>query len=187
MRVFVAFDLPDKIKEKIIDLKQLISGRTGKIRLVTNDNMHITIKFLGDQPSSTVNRIVEILSDESEMHSPFMVTLSRVGVFKNFVNPRVLWLGEDNKEYVNMSRKINEKLDIFRPSDNEPFCHLTIGRMKWIGKDELLDVLKLTKSFLKENKLSFGINNFYLYESRLNPKGAVYRKIEKFNLRWKDG
>ncbi len=183
MRVFVAFDLPNDIKEKIIDLEQLISGRTRRIRLVTNDNMHITIKFLGDQPSGAVNRIIEVLKDESKMHSPFMVTLNRAGVFKNFVSPRVLWLGEDNKEYINMSRKINEKLDMFRPSNNEPFCHLTIGRMKWIDKDELLDVLKLAKSFLKENKLIFEVNNFYLYESKLNPKGAVYNKIEKFSLR----
>jgi len=183
MRVFVAFDLPDSTKSKILDLEGLIKKKTKRIRLTPEDNLHITIKFLGEQPFTAVNRIVEVLNEESKRHAPFRVTLNRVGVFKNFTNPRVLWLGEDNTEYVNMSQDINEKLDIFRPSDNEPFCHLTIGRMKWIEKDELLEILKITRSFLEENNLSFVVNNFYLYESKLNPKGAVYKRIEKFSLR----
>ncbi len=183
MRVFVAFDIPDITKSKILDLGQLIRKRTKKVRLVPEDNLHITIKFLGEQPFTAVNRIVEILGEESERHAPFRVTLDKVGVFKDFVNPRVLWLGEENSDYINMSFSINEKLDIFRPSDNEPFCHLTIGRMKWIEKDELLDVLKIARAFLAENTLSFDVSSFYLYESKLNPKGAVYKRIEKFDLR----
>ncbi len=183
MRVFVAFDLPNSIKSRILDLEQLIKKRTRRVRLTPEDNLHITIKFLGDQPFPAVNRIVEVLNEASKEHAPFRVTLDRAGVFKDFVNPRVMWLGEDNRAYVDMSRNINEKLDIFRPSDNEPFCHLTIGRMKWIEKEELLDVLKMAESFLKNNELSFDVQSFYLYESKLNPKGVVYRKIEKFDLR----
>ncbi len=183
MRVFIAFNIPDNTKSKILDLEQLIKKKTKRIRLTPEDNLHITIKFLGEQPVSTVSKIIEFLNEESKKYLPFKVKLDRVGIFKDLISPRVLWLGENNNDYVDMSFRINKRLDIFRPSDNKLFCHLTIGRIKLIEKNELLDVLKMAKAFLKENELSFEVSNFYLYESKLNPKGAVYRKIEKFNLR----
>ncbi len=183
MRVFVAFDLPDSVKSKILKLESMIKKKSKRIRLVGSDNMHITLKFLGEQPYQAVNRIIELAGEVARVHSPFEINLNRAGVFKDLVNPRVLWLGEENGEYVNITNDINEKLDIFRLSDNSPFCHLTIGRMKWIEKGEVLDVLRLCRDFLNREKIGFSVNSFYLYESILSPKGAVYKKIEKFSLR----
>ena len=183
MRVFLAFDLPDSVKSKILSLEEMIRERSKRIRLVGRSNMHITLKFLGEQPYQAVNRIVELTEEVAKRHSPFKINLDRAGVFKDLVNPRVLWLGEENGKYVNISNEINEKLDIFRLSDNTPFCHLTIGRMKWIERGEVLDVLRLCRDFLNREEVGFSVNSIYLYESILNPKGAIYKKIEKFNLR----
>ncbi len=183
MRVFVAFDIPDSVKSKVLELERLIGEKSKRIRLVGRDNMHITLKFLGEQPYQAVNRIVELAREVAEQHSHFNINLNRAGVFKDLVNPRVLWLGEENGEYVKISSDLNEKLDIFRPSDDTPFCHLTIGRMKWIERGEVLSVLRLCRDFLNRERVDFRVDSFYLYESILSPKGAMYKKIEKFSLR----
>jgi len=183
MRLFIAFDIPDDIKNKILDLEREILKKTTRIRLIGKDNMHITLKFMGEQPFTTLEGIVSILTEEVKKHSHFYINLERAGIFKDLLSPRVLWLGEDNEKYNKISKALNEKLDIFRPSDNDPFCHLTIGRIKRIDKRELLDVLKICNNFLKNTSIGFEVKDFYLYESKLQPKGAIYKKIEKFNLR----
>ncbi len=179
----MAFDLPIDVKSKIVELEDVIRKKTKRIRLTGEDNLHITIKFMGEQPFAAVNRITEILGEESKKYESFTINLSKAGVFKDLMNPRVLWLGEDNGSYNRISNGLEEKLGIFRPSDNEPFCHLTIGRIKWIEREELVSVLRICNDFVKKEDLTFKVMDFYLYESRLSKGGAVYKKIEKFSLR----
>ncbi len=185
MRVFVAFDIPEDIKEKILRLEKEISKITKRIRLTTKPNMHITVKFLGEQPSQSVNRIVDILKSGAEGFGGFRISLNRAGVFKSLENPSVLWLGEYNPIFEKFSSLINKELDIFRKPDNKPFCHLTVGRMKNISKEDVIEALRVSSDFVKSNDLSFEVEGFYLYESKLYKKGAEYKKLEKFMFKEK--
>ncbi|WP_022670900.1 RNA 2',3'-cyclic phosphodiesterase [Hippea alviniae] len=185
MRVFVAFDIPENIKEKILELEKEIARITKRIRLTAKPNMHITVKFLGEQPSQSVNRIVEILKGNSEKFDRFRISLNKAGVFKSLENPSVLWLGEFNSIFESISNTINKELEIFRKADNKPFCHLTIGRMKGISKEEIIEALRVSSDFAKSNDLSFEVEGFYLYESKLYKKGAEYNKLEKFMFKEK--
>jgi 2'-5' RNA ligase len=96
MRCFVAIDLPEHIKARIFHeieiLKQqgLVSGK-----FVEKENLHLTLKFLGELTEKQIKDIGEKLSEIS--FNKFKVSLSEIGVFpdKNFV--KVLWVGLETK------------------------------------------------------------------------------------------
>ncbi|WP_035589437.1 RNA 2',3'-cyclic phosphodiesterase [Hippea jasoniae] len=182
MRLFVALEVSESIIQQIGLLQKKIAQITDKIRPVALKNMHITLKFLGEQLPQAVDRIAEIINDNVNK-KPVAIRLDKAGVFKNLKHPQVLWLGEENKQFEDFALKLSNELDVFRPSDNKPFCHLTIGRMKYIKQKDLLDVLKLCRDFVSENNLNFVADSIGLFESRLKKSGAEYRLIKKFNFK----
>ncbi|AEA33224.1 RNA 2',3'-cyclic phosphodiesterase [Hippea maritima] len=183
MRLFIAFDIPDAIKEVVWELEKGLSKLTDRVRFTPKENMHLTVKFMGEQPDFALIKIKELLSSEVNKHACFKIRFDKAGVFKDIQHPNVLWLGEENPEFERIAATLNKELEIFRRPDNKPFCHLTIGRVKYIKADDLLEAIKFCRDFLKNNELSFMVDTLYLYESKLFKSGAVYRKIEKFHLK----
>lgn len=183
MRIFLSIDIPDEVKAQLANLEKNL-GQYGKnVRFTPVNNLHITVKFLSEQPDFAIGKIKNILAEQIPTTCLFSVHLNKCGVFPNLNNARVLWIGEDNNNFVQFAESVNKNLNIFRMQENKPFCHMTIGRIKKIGKIEILDIIRRCKAFLEEERVIFSVTGVSLYKSELLREGAKYTKIDEFKLK----
>jgi len=175
MRLFVAVDIDDLIRDRIKPLLAELSGING-IKAVEPENLHITLLFLGEVTESRVSKIEENLSEID--FEPFRISFERVGAFPNLNSPRVVWIGvREGGELTSLANNVYERLKKlgFR-RDKEFRAHLTVGRVKR-KNPEVSEVIK------KHSSESFGemeVKSFSLKESILTPKGPIYRDLRVF-------
>ena len=183
MRVFLAIDIPFNIKKQIVKIEEKLKVYSKIMRLMPVENMHITVKFLGEQNDFSVGKIKEIVKDVCLHRQQFKICLNKSGLFGGIRNPKILWLGAQNEYFSKLSEIVHKKLNIFRMENNKPVCHITIGRIKSMQPKEAVEVLNICDDFVKRSSLCFHISDIYLYESNLLRSGAKYKKMEKFKLK----
>ena len=176
MRLFIAIEIPEEIKDYLCVIQREIIDSKNKIRLVNKDSMHLTLKFLGEvQPDK-----VEILNKNLKeiQFKPFSVNLDAIGVFPSEDYIRVVWAGLKPEERVlELQKNIDESLKKLFRKEKDFRPHLTIARVKYIeDKKRFVDKLKQIKV---DNK-KIEVNNFKLVKSTLTPKGPVYDEVESF-------
>ena len=160
MRAFIADDLPE-------DIKEIVYKRTPKfygIKYVKKQNLHITLKFLGDVDDNKINFYKKIL--DSTNLNEIQVRLTNFGFFpsKNFI--KVVWVGvEGDFSVVN-------KLDV---KDFVP--HITVGRVKRKLEKEEIEKFEKVKF---DNE--FEIRYLTIYKSTLTSTGPIYEVIKRYNL-----
>jgi len=175
MRVFIAIDLPDSIKDRIYQEIKNIKGVRGKF--VEKENLHITLKFLGELQPNLVEKIKKEL--EIIKFQKFEIEVYGFGNFNN----RVLWFGikrgyekimELKNEIDNILKKFN-----FMP-DNEFHPHITILRIKEIlSKEDYYHTLEKLKN-VEIGK--FLVESFSLKQSILRSEGPLYLDIKRYQL-----
>ncbi|MFX1379652.1 MAG: RNA 2',3'-cyclic phosphodiesterase [Promethearchaeota archaeon] len=187
IRTFIAIELKDnETIEKINLFSQRLKQNQPKIKIVEPENLHITMKFLGDIPEHLAPKIYKILQEEINekqfQGKEFKYHLKGVGQFNKF---SVLWIKlVGNIQFLqNVKDSIEEylldKLKIERDKRSEFKPHLTIGRLKK-GKInyKTFDTLK---NLINQNKdLEFGVFNISqvkLKKSQLTPKGPIYSDL----------
>lgn len=178
MRLFIAIFLPKEILDYLKDIQNgLKKELPAKINWVAKKNIHYTLKFLSNVDEKKVNLIKERLSKIN--FSLFKITLDKIGAFPNEEFIRVIWIGLNSKELIDLQKLIDyELLDLF-PREQEFVAHLTLGRVKNIlDKEKFKKNLKVTI----ENK-EFEINEFCLVKSELHKEGPKYEILERFKLR----
>ncbi len=176
MRLFIAIEIPEEIKDYLCGLQQEIVDSKNKIRLVNKDNMHLTLKFLGEvQP----NNLDDIKNNLKEIDfEPFSVVLDTIGVFPSESYIRVIWVGlKPEEQILELQKNIDENLKKLFKKEKDFKPHLTIARVKYIeDKKQFVDKLKQIKV---DNK-KIEVNNFKLVKSTLTPKGPVYEELGVF-------
>jgi 2'-5' RNA ligase len=94
VRLFVAINLPDALRQAAFDasapLREAVPRGVG---WVVPERLHLTVKFLGEQPESVVDPLAAALAEVAALHSQLSLELEGVGAFPNFRRPRVVWLG----------------------------------------------------------------------------------------------
>ena len=167
MRLFVGVPIPEGIKEKIANCQKKLSG---DISLVSLENLHFTLKFLGEVPETKVNSISGRLSIIAKQHNQFTVSIKRVGSF-----PRVIWAGAESNELLSLTADIQDSLaDIRKENYDTIKLHLTIARIR-SGRVSV-------QSFANEDFGSFVVDRFVLYQSVLKRTGPEYGAIREFRL-----
>ncbi len=182
-RLFIAIKIlpSDKLSTTLFVLKDALSGE--KIKWVDAQNLHLTIKFLGDTQTAQVAEISNQLNAIANKHSVFDIELSQLGIFKNFKRPRVLWAGIKTSNYLHyLHNDIDDQLSVlgFEQEQRDFKPHLTLGRMKFIN-----DIPNLKEQILKNAQTYFQkstIKEFYLIESVLSKTGPTYYVNKSFSL-----
>jgi 2'-5' RNA ligase len=148
------------------------------------ENLHVTLKFLGEVPPDGVDRIARLLDASSRGIDPFDMAVEGAGAFPSLRAPRVLWVGV--REPLELVGKLHENIESALsgagfPREGRPFHpHVTIGRARGVlppGWGE-----KYARAFVGKD---FGVvraASFQLYESRLSPGGAMYAVLRRFPL-----
>jgi 2'-5' RNA ligase len=185
MRIFIAVELNSEVKNKINEVVSSIKNYNLPVKWVEKDNLHITLKFLGEVKENKINDLTKLLKNEVEKNNRFTLKVEGLGAFPNNKKPRVIWVGTtDGKDKIcDIAQKLEESLpkNGFGKKEEKPFSsHITIGRVKEVGKlSDFSTVLP------KLDNLSFGVvevNSINLMKSALTPKGPIYEVVAKISL-----
>ena len=179
IRTFIAIELPEKIIYTIKKVQEEIKSYGLKIRWVRPENIHLTLKFLGDTKAADTENVARAVSESVTDYPPISLAVKGIGVFPGIKRPRVIWLGVSNQLDVltTFQKTLDEKLEaIGFPKEKRPFRgHLTLGRIKSkIDPKTLNDALKEFTRFESEHFLA---DRIILYKSDLKPNGPVYTKL----------
>ncbi len=167
MRCFIAIDIPEGIKKEIIKIQNQLPAFSGK--KIEPENLHLTLKFLGEINEKTLSEIRERLNQVKL--SPFEAEIDSIGMFPY----RIIWLSLKNCE--KLQREIDDKLTGLFEKEERFMSHLTIARIKEIkNKEEFSEELKR----IKIQKMKFNVNEFNLKKSILTKQ--IYENIEVYNL-----
>ena len=181
IRAFIAIPLPDEIIVTLAEIVKDLKSCLPKVSWVKPDNIHLTIKFLGNISEEKVLKIRQIMEKSCLGIAPFFLFGSGLSVFPNIKRARVIWVGV--KGDVSLLKTIHYTLDEglkslgFVKEDRSFTPHLTLGRIKKIINERvLIDVIKKYKNF---STSSFKVKEIVLFKSELHPKGAVYTPLER--------
>ena len=189
IRAFIAVDLTDEIRtcldQVITQLRKSLENIP--VRWVPAENIHLTLKFLGDVSVSNLDMLKEILQTEVGAHHPFDFSVGGLGSFPSTRQPRVLWVGvEAPPELSVIQRGIEgamERLGYAR--EDKPFSpHLTIGR---VSRNATAKDVHMISGVLETTRVGFlgatNVAQIHLYRSDLKPSGAIYSRVYSAALR----
>lgn len=187
IRAFICFKLPGRIISSIRGLQKSMHNSGLQVRWVRPENIHLTIKFLGNIRVSDINDIEIAVQETAVNFSPLLLSAGGAGVFPNIRKPRVIWTGIEGqrKELVDLQKMLAEKLGcIGFPKETRPFKgHLTIGRLK--GR---VDSRKLAENISRVNSFTtkqFFCDRIFLMQSELKPSGPIYSRLMSEPLGWR--
>jgi RNA 2',3'-cyclic 3'-phosphodiesterase len=175
-RLFLAIDPPVEIRNLIYS----ICRGPESVKWVKEDQIHLTVRFIGDADGHLLD---DICSNLSELVSPaFTLKMRGVGHFPPHGEPKVLWAGiDDSPLLIKLYGKINKSLlDCGIERDQRKFApHITLGRNKGGPSQAIAEYLLRNTRFKSD---LFNVNQYHLYSSRLTPKGAIHEKLASFLL-----
>ena len=180
-RGFIAIDI--NVTPNILKFLKDITNSNADVKLVEPQNIHITLKFLGDVPEDKINDIEQIMKYSVKEIEPFTIKLSETGVFPNQNYIRVVWIGIKNAETIEtISRSIDERLSQlgFKKEKRGFSAHLTIGRVKTAKNKQLL--LKAIEDYKDFEFSTQDVNSIKLKKSDLTSKGPIYTTLKEVKL-----
>ncbi len=194
MRLFVALDIDDDIRERITRFLDGVRGFAPDVRWVRPESLHVTLKFIGDKPVEAGEEIKSALFEVTA--GSFEISFRGYGFFPGEKASRVFWIGiESGPQLTNLARAVDESMmRLGIPGEDHAFSpHLTLARGgggSRSPKRQEADRPNQRFARLQErlgamSTLEFGTmtaREFFLYESKLARGGSLYTKIAKFGL-----
>ena len=191
VRAFIAIELPLPIRQALSTIEEQIQARAGAaarkaIRWVPTENMHLTLKFLGEVSAGNVQALAHMLHSEASRHSPFRFSVGGLGAFPNLRRPRIIWIGmEAPSELSNLQKAIDsETRHLGYPAEERPFSpHLTLGRISQNARPEEISLVAHVLGDLTVETIGqVQTSQVHLFRSDLRPAGAVYTRLFSFDL-----
>lgn len=185
MRLFVALELDEKAQALLADCQQRLAELDRMVRWVRPEQIHLTLKFLGEVPDAQAVQVARAL-DGLAAHQPFEFQIEGLGTFGSPHSPRVIWVGVrmPNPALTALQDDCERALaDLGFPPQGRAFKpHLTLGRVKdpRAGRDVAAAV---TRAHAREaGPLAQQADHVILFESILRPQGSQYIATHKVML-----
>jgi RNA 2',3'-cyclic 3'-phosphodiesterase len=194
MRLFVALDIDDAIRERITRFVEGVRNFAPDARWVKPETLHVTLKFIGEQPDASLEKIKYALSavqaDATE------INFRGFGFFPTAKTARVFWIGiEAGRQLEALAASIDDQMPAFGVAKEDRLFspHLTLARgasgsgsphwRKEDGSNRAFHRLQEKLSALPTPEFgSMTPREFFLYQSQLSPKGSKYTKLASFAL-----
>jgi RNA 2',3'-cyclic 3'-phosphodiesterase len=182
LRVFIAIEIPLEIKKAIVvKIANMHNGTGHAVRWVPTENIHLTLKFLGETSLANVELLSQALQAECDQHAPFAITVSGLGCFPNSHHPRIIWIGLNIPPELN---RLQHRLETATARmgyaiEDKPFSpHLTIGRIREQATSAELNNIHSALEKLHVGSLgTFTVQAVHLFKSDLKPAGPVYTSL----------
>ncbi len=194
MRIFIALDIDDAIRQRMQRFMEGVSGFAPEARWVRPESLHVTLKFIGEKPIESVEEIKRSLSGIRA--ESIEITFRGYGFFPTAKAARVFWVGiESGPQLASLAQAVDEATSTLGiPKEDHPFtAHLTLARgggrsgapsrRKDDGPNK--NFHRLLEKLAARPTPEFGTmaaHEFFLYQSQLSPGGSRYTKIARFAL-----
>lgn len=187
MRVFIAMDIDEVIREDLADLLSELRGRAdvrkGDVKWVNPSNVHLTLKFIGETKDAGVVEICNITKEVASRHGRFDIDVEGVGSFGG-KSARVLWVGagESCEELLGLQEELEEELASGGwPKETRKYsAHLTLCRVK--NPKAGFKLAELAEEY-KDFKLgTMPGESICVYQSELTPSGPIYTLLGRYEL-----
>ncbi len=181
MRTFIAVEMPNDVKKVIGNYIDSIQGSFKGVKWILPQNLHLTIKFLGDVKESDLKNLSDCVAKVSSDFNPFIMGLSDIGFFPSRNNLRVIWIGADGgaDNLLDLFHELEhclEKLGFDREARTfSP--HLTVGRVKRHKK------INMPENMPEFKTIDFEVKSIAVIKSTLTPQGPIYEKLFKGEFR----
>ena len=187
MRVFIAIDIDEQIREALGDLQQqLVSGadiKKGDVKWVNPENIHLTLKFLGEIKDQQIVEVCNIARDVAAGHKSFELAIESVGHFGGRT-ARVLWVGagQGNKNLLELQKDLDSQLARAGwPEETREFAgHLTLCRIRNPKAGIILAQISRDYEDIKLGVIS--ADSVSVYQSQLTPAGPAYTLLGNYKL-----
>lgn len=180
VRCFISVDVEEsELLNALVSVQDDLRSTGADLKLVVRDNIHITMRFLGDIDERLVKKVKDFIGGVE--FSPFRVELRGVGVFPHLRRPRVVWVGLD--EGVEGLSKVYKEVESglidlgFRPESRGFSPHITLARVR-SGRDKTALIERL-KGHADDGFGGFLVECIKLKKSVLTPKGPIYSTLSE--------
>lgn len=188
LRAFIAIEIPLEIRKAVYKATaSLQKGIGSAVRWVPIENLHLTLKFLGDVSPTNVEMLSQMLRVEAGLFPCFDLRLHGLGSFPNLKRPRVIYIGVQapatfealQRGIESASRKLGYE------SEERGFSpHLTIGRVRQNATAAEQQTIRRTLQETRIDSLGTArVDSVHLYKSDLKPAGSVYTRLYTALLR----
>ena len=195
MRLFTALDIDDAIRERIARFVEGVSGFAPDARWAKLESMHVTLKFIGEQPEPAVEQIKQALTTVAA--GAVDIHFRGYGFFPTAKSARVFWIGmEAGPQLAALAAAVDDKMGALGiPKEDRAFSpHLTLARGAGASgspRRSKTDAPNRNFRHMQEKLAAlpapeFGAmtaRKFFLYQSQLSPKGSKYTKLAAFDLK----
>jgi RNA 2',3'-cyclic 3'-phosphodiesterase len=182
LRAFVALEVPGHVLDALVDFQRSLSRTGADLKVVERENLHFTIKFLGEITDAAVAEAQSRLGKTSIPGAE--IEVRGTGAFPKAANPRVVWAGaapKDEERVSSIAHEVVHSLEGIGERDDRPFrAHITLARVRSPRNSRLLGEL-----LLNEADRPFGVaklGHLKLKSSVLTASGPIYEDIGVFPL-----
>lgn len=175
-RLFIAIDLPERIKDDITATYVAMPGA----RWMDEEHLHLTLRFIGDVPGDMADRIGNALGSISG--PSFSLKVKNVGFFPPRRDPRILWVGlTESEELLRLQSKVERAMvSLGLPPEERKFHpHITVARLSGTPAGKVAEYIAVNSLFVTE---PFAVSAMHLYSSTLHKQGSHYVKVKSFPL-----
>lgn len=189
LRAFIAIELPEQLQNALEKQTARLRQTLGDdlVRWIPTQNMHLTLKFIGNTAASHLDFIKQLLIQTADSHPQFELQISGIGSFPNSKLPRVLWAGiHAPAALVSLQKNIEAgTIRLGYEMEERPFSpHLTLGRVRQKIEQAHIQKIRATLDSIQLGRIgSARVDSIHLYKSELHSSGSVYTKLFSAQLK----
>ena len=184
LRAFMAITPPTTLQHTVAEIRDVFQPLQLPWRWVTPEQIHLTLKFLGNVPAEQVTLIAQAMACAAQGQTAFTLRAQSLGCFPHPSRPRVLWVGlvDPSQALAHLNERLSAALiPAGFPPEERPFHpHLTLARAQNVGRsNELLPILQ---AYHNRYFGEFSVTQLHLFQSELQRGGARYTILRSVTL-----
>lgn len=183
-RIFVAIELDPVLHQAVVQTQRQLEAAGAKLRWIKPDNLHFTLRFLGEIPAAQVARVKIATREAAASMHPFGITLRTLGAFPSLQRPQVVWIGveEGQEALMALADRLDGELARHRfPPERRRFRpHLTLARVR--DARQWGDLVRALGQFGDVEVGSQRVEAITVMESQLTPQGPIHTRVEEVRL-----
>lgn len=186
IRSFIAIPLAGEVQRAARKIARELQGENDGMKWVPEDNLHLTLKFLGDVVDRDIPQVCKAIRESCQSVTPFELEFVGTGGFPDDERPRIVWAGiisggEFLVELVTGLETNLAKLG-FKPEPRDYRPHLTLGRTRGGSRSASPEVIEKIKRFKRRRLGILPVEEVRLYASFLDKEGTTYNVMDKVPL-----
>jgi 2'-5' RNA ligase len=188
LRLFIAIPLPTRVQRRLAEESDRLRLAGAPVRWVGPENLHITLRFLGEVAEAELLGLIDILKDVVPGVGGLELVARGLGAYPSLSRPRVVWCGvtgrdeEELEELQDLYRRLDRELGKagFRRDRRSFAPHVTLGRVR--GTRNLDGLIERLGPSLRREFAHFSVKEIVLFESHQGRQGSVYTPVQTVSL-----